>query len=488
MSTSDTLLPHNRGIGFLNGVLSSTPNASITSLAPHVVRLPLSLHDEQAFRLASAGGLGVPTLQLIVGPQVLEERSALNSSALRAACWPILSPDCPLPGSAADPDYLHWESAVADAVSAIQGRDYAGAVRYDVWNEPNFVGGPGGGGGGWPFESKWYTPPPGRPAYTAFWETWNRAVRIIRREHPGAQIVGPSAAPGPGAGCGEGEVEGWQPQFLWMKQFLSMARASNTLPDILSWHDYTGDVTMAATMQSELRAWMASEDIRVGGVNASNAPMGYNEIVDSRHAQSAGYHVALAAALDRMQPPADHAVLGCFAEPGAGPIATSTCFDGSLDGSLDPNSSPPFKPRPVWYALQWYAQLPAARRLELQVQSSGGGDCALDGVASRLGVGENETLTILLGRWGAPKSTGAEDGNALVLVDVGPSQFSRCLRIQRLPACPGPITAPCPAAEPVADRPYVLASGPTGETIVNLTEAGALRIDVVVLTHNATCH
>ena len=125
------------------------------------------------------------------------------------------------------------------------------------------------------------------------------------------------------------------------------------MPDVLSWHDYQGDPRLIGSMQRELRDWMVEQGMEA----AATLRMGYNEIVDSRHAQSAGYHIAVAAALGRAR--VDHAALGCWSQPGAAPAAISSCWDGSLDGLLDPLSN--FSARPVWHALRWLAQITSPR-------------------------------------------------------------------------------------------------------------------------------
>jgi hypothetical protein len=197
------------------------------------------------------------------------------------------------------------------------------------------------GGGGWRFPSKYYTPPASAPPYTGFWEVWNRAVRLIRSKQPGVTIVGPSGAPGPGTGCGAGRPLGWVPQRQWLQQFLLQAVANHTMPDILSWHDYTGVPSYARSMRDEIRAWMREQP----GMNA-DIPIGFNEIVDLAHSQNAGYHVATVAQLAG----ADHAVLGCWPEPGPARTAqppVSTCWDGSMDGLVDPDAD--FSARPKYH-------------------------------------------------------------------------------------------------------------------------------------------
>jgi hypothetical protein len=171
-------------------------------------------------------------------------------------------------------------------------------------------------------------------------------VRLIRANVPGALIVGPSAAPGPG--LAEGDPKGWLPQKEWLFLFLKQASANDTLPDILSWHDYTGQPSMAVSMQAEVREWMQQQGMPY------RMPMGYNEMVDSVHSQSAGYHIATAEALGRAR--ADHAVFGCWPEPGSSP-SVGTCWDGSLDGLLDPAAADAFSPRPKYWALRWLLEL-----------------------------------------------------------------------------------------------------------------------------------
>lgn len=126
-----------RNIGFLIGVGPDTPDESITELAPHVVRGPFASQPywtRQAERLA---GLGIGSLQLILGPQILETRwvsakHGRNNSALRAACWPSLKATCPLPGSVADPHLDKWATAVGETVEEVEKLGLADRIVYDI--------------------------------------------------------------------------------------------------------------------------------------------------------------------------------------------------------------------------------------------------------------------------------------------------------------------------------------------------------------------
>ena len=190
--------PRRQAVGILNGVSSRTPS-SILSF-PETFRLALT---PAAVRLAR---LNVPRIQLLLGPQSIEQAAVANGvtiAELKSECE-AFSPKCPLPGSPGDPDFLKWEAAVNTTLirahNILQKNATANTttIMWDIWNEPNFPGGPGTGGGGYMFPSPYYTPPPRAVPYQTFWETWNRAVRLIRRRYPDAMVVGPSAAPGPG--------------------------------------------------------------------------------------------------------------------------------------------------------------------------------------------------------------------------------------------------------------------------------------------------
>ena len=117
-------------------------------------------------------------------------------------------------------------------------------------------------------------------------------------------------------------------------------------------------------------------------------PIGYNELVDQTHAQSAGYHIAMVAALAGID--VDHAALGCWGEPGAPQAAT--CWDGSMDGLLDPSAG--YGARPKYWALRWYTDLPAA---PLRASLGEGGECA--GIAAVGGAAKGGQASVLLGRW-----------------------------------------------------------------------------------------
>jgi hypothetical protein len=81
-------------------------------------------------------------------------------------------------------------------------------IQYEIWNEPDF------GDHYWP-----------RP-WEQYVETWRRGVRLIRALDPRARIVGPTFTRMTTSGDG-GHMDDW----------LDMTVASDTVPDILAWHD-----------------------------------------------------------------------------------------------------------------------------------------------------------------------------------------------------------------------------------------------------------
>lgn len=124
-----------------------------------------------------------------------------------------LSTECPLPGYDGDRDMAYFLSTVEFALLELVRRNASSTpgivskVALDIWNEPNFPGKPGTGGGGFV-----------QPAnYTTFFAVWDATVKLARRLLPGVQIVGPSAAPGPGA---LGTKEGWPKQRAFLQAFV----------------------------------------------------------------------------------------------------------------------------------------------------------------------------------------------------------------------------------------------------------------------------
>ena len=342
-----------RGAGVL-GYEGTTPSAYTQALKLHTVRNPgrggqpwtcNSTSCPTPFRFVDQlfRGGQAETIQIILGPQLLEVACTIQGKNLTS--------DCPLPGYEGDEDMAHFLAAVRNGLLELvrRGTPTTSKIVLDIWNEPNFPGHPGTGGGGYFHKEN----------YSTFFKVWDATVTLARTLLPNVPIVGPSAAP-PGR---LGTPDGWPLQREFLQLFIRSCNASNTMPDILSWHDYYGSIGIMGGMQAEMTAWMVAEGVH------PLPRIGYNELIDPSHFLSPGYAAGTLSASERNG--LDHAVRGCWAEPpatGSAPAAVhhggpgvSTCFDGSLDGLLDMTSGPDPVPHGVFWPYQWYAALGGSR-------------------------------------------------------------------------------------------------------------------------------
>jgi hypothetical protein len=106
-----------------------------------------------------------------------------------------------------------WTERVRHAVGRVRASGVPALYAYELWNEPN-----------WTWD----------PAAGDVDEGWTRTARLVREAHPGARLMGPS-------------LDRWDA--AWMRRFLAAARATDTLPDVVSWHELDpADVDVAAHM------------------------------------------------------------------------------------------------------------------------------------------------------------------------------------------------------------------------------------------------
>ncbi|MEQ4209492.1 hypothetical protein [Actinopolymorpha sp. B9G3] len=142
-----------------------------------------------------------------VAPPPIEAEYCIVLSDLWGAEGVTLQPTDPYPGD--DGDWTSWERFLTQLVSdAHAARLDPDRIQYEIWNEPDF------GDHYWP-----------RP-WEQYVQTWQRGVRLIRALDPRARIVGPTFTRMTTSGDG-GHMDDW----------LDMAVASDTVPDILAWHD-----------------------------------------------------------------------------------------------------------------------------------------------------------------------------------------------------------------------------------------------------------
>jgi hypothetical protein len=122
---------------------------------------------------------------------------------------------------------------------------------------------------------------------TAFNDAWDRAVRMIRQELPGARIAGPNTS------ILYPEVEG----------FLRHAIAADTMPDIVTWHELSNP----ATVRTSVRQYRAWEDRLFKGTKwqGRHLPVNINEYAYNYHTSVPGQMVQWVAAIEDSKVDAD---------------------------------------------------------------------------------------------------------------------------------------------------------------------------------------
>ncbi|MFI6621896.1 RICIN domain-containing protein [Streptomyces sp. NPDC050528] len=104
-----------------------------------------------------------------------------------------------------------WLSAVDKQVASVKSSGATNIAAYELWNEPDWT---------------WNTSAAG--AFDAGWAT---TYREVRAKDANTAVQGPS-------------YSAWNQS--WMSTFLTDAKASGTLPDIVSWHELQGSSGIAA--------------------------------------------------------------------------------------------------------------------------------------------------------------------------------------------------------------------------------------------------
>ncbi|MCO7124652.1 hypothetical protein NIE88_02510 [Sporolactobacillus shoreicorticis] len=121
-----------------------------------------------------------------------------------------------------------WLAKVKKMVQSAQNSDYANDIYgYELWNEPN---------GNW--QGAHGSNPNG--TWGDFYKIWDDTYHIVKEHAPDAKIVGPSLS---------------YYNDNWLKAFLAHAKAAGTLPDIISWHQWS-----AAGFKNSVAALDSLED------------------------------------------------------------------------------------------------------------------------------------------------------------------------------------------------------------------------------------
>ena len=107
--------------------------------------------------------------------------------------------------------WSNWLSAVDTQVKAVVASGDSNISAFELWNEPDWT---------------WNTSAAG-----SFDAGWARTFNEVRADDSSAVIQGPS-------------FSAWNSS--WMTTFLTDAKASGTLPNIISWHELSGQANIAA--------------------------------------------------------------------------------------------------------------------------------------------------------------------------------------------------------------------------------------------------
>ncbi len=119
------------------------------------------------------------------------------------------------------PTRLGWENAVRDIVAKINAAGVTNVVAYAPWNEPDIT---------WKAENG------------SFLDFWEDSYNLLREIAPDVPIQGPN----------------YSTNISGMREFLEFAKATNTVPDVLEWHELIspdriqGHVTTVNALLEEL--------------------------------------------------------------------------------------------------------------------------------------------------------------------------------------------------------------------------------------------
>ncbi len=165
-----------------------------------------------------------------------------------------------------------WFDAVDRMVRATVAADPPNIYAYEIWNEPD-----------WDWQ----------PSWGDFNDIWARTFRAIRATDGTRPIMGPSASR-------------WNE--AWMRAFLERAKASGTLPDIVSWHErdprYENDLALHVAAYRQMET-----DLGIGPL-----PISINEYASPRDVGVPGALARFVARLERAK--VDTADLAFWHKPG----------------------------------------------------------------------------------------------------------------------------------------------------------------------------
>lgn len=232
-----------------------------------------------------------------------------------------------------------WLKRVDAMVRATVAANPPNIYAYEIWNEPDWT---------------WKT-----GDFDAFWATTFKAIRVI---DPDRRILGPS-------------LSIWNE--AWMRRFLTAAKASGTLPQIVCWHEL--DPTVANDLEAHFAAYRALEkELGIGPL-----PISINEYGAPRDSAVPGALARFIARLERAG--ADTADLAFWHKPGR-----LSDLVAPIGGGRGPATDP--EPNGAYWLFEWYGEMSGQMVATKPPTESG---ATLDGFASLDAAAQK--LTVVLG-------------------------------------------------------------------------------------------
>eukprot|EP01044_Picomonas_judraskeda_P001339 COSAG03_NODE_79_length_14054_cov_53.206951_11_plen_880_part_00 len=289
-----------RAQGFLHTVFDAQLDGSGTAVNDDSILTPLKMRTYRGREAiggnAHLGRLGVTNIQL-----VLSDFWGYGCNNTSGSCahgvWPPLTKSglaapgicCEWPGAGGD-----W-SRLEEVIANVSGwvKDLPVPVSWDIWNEPDSWG------------IFWHN-----GGEANYFELWRRAVQIIRKHDPAAQIVGPSFARSYGCDTPVGPCSGgtgpdgqWDPSSpngTWdgsacagvppvtgvpdklcglsplhnttMRRFLEFGARNKCLPDWLSWHEWSPGLKFLPDHVADVMRYLqATPEVRLRGITINEA-------------------------------------------------------------------------------------------------------------------------------------------------------------------------------------------------------------------------
>jgi len=189
-------------------------------------------------------------------------------------------------------NFSDWNKFILSKVNEVKSRGFKN-IQYDIYNEPDISA--------IPIQDNNYN--------NNLMEGWRQAYQVIRKNHPGAVIVGPSVA-----------------YRRFLNGFLLKAKELGVLPDIVSYHNY-GDPASAVNEVNEVRQFLKANGL-------GDQPISVNEIINEARWSEPGYVAGTLAAFDRAE--IDSASHSCWDDSGS-----SNCHNSQMDGLLTPGGTQP---------------------------------------------------------------------------------------------------------------------------------------------------